>query len=71
MRYFIDTNVDLKVVVFKIPYINQLILESIMKGMLFFIIGLLIIFGLFMITQENTSLSDEIGKQELKNEAEK
>ncbi|MEM7400890.1 MAG: hypothetical protein AAF304_02955 [Pseudomonadota bacterium] len=42
-----------------------------MKGMLFFIIGLLIIFGLFMITQENTSLSDEIGKQELKNEAEK
>lgn len=41
-----------------------------MKGMLFFIIGLIIIFGLFKLTQDNTSLSDEplgeIDKQEIK-----
>ena len=39
-----------------------------MKGMLFFIIGLIIIFGLFKLTHDNTSLSgeplDEIDKQE-------
>ena len=50
-----------------------------MKGMLFFIIGLIIVFGVFTLTKENTSLSDElsgepsvvIGKQEIKQELEK
>jgi len=39
--------------------------------MIFFIIGLIIVFGLFKFTQNNTSLSDEMDKQEIKQELEK
>jgi hypothetical protein len=42
-----------------------------MKGMLFFIIGLIIVFGVFKLTQDNTSASDEMDKQEIKQELEK
>ena len=42
-----------------------------MKGMLFFIIGLIIVFGVFKLTQDNTSASDEMDKQEIKKEFEK